>query len=305
MSRHDAPEPKCHLHEEHPTVRMVIRSKEKDLGGFTVRRALPNARLRALGPFVFVDHMGPSTFPPHAGISVRPHPHIGLATVTYLYAGEVLHRDSVGSEQVIAPGAVNWMTAGRGIAHSERMTEKGKTEGGSLHGLQLWVALPRADEEMAPSFRHYPKGELPEVEAPGVAAKVLVGEYLDARSPVETRNPITFVDVRAEAGATIPVPDIPERGLYLVEGAIACGDHRLDAPCLVVLEAGTIDPITATTDARVAILGGDPLDGERTIWWNFVSSRPERIEQAKRDWEERRFGTVIHDEDERIPLPSS
>lgn len=304
MSRHDAHEPKCQP-QHHETVKMIIRSAEKDLGGFTVRRALPNRLLRALGPFVFVDHMGPSTFPPGGGISVRPHPHIGLATVTYLYEGEVFHRDSLGSEKVIAPGAINWMTAGRGIAHSERMTEQGMSEGGSLHGLQLWVALPKEDEEIDPSFRHYAKDELPEVESPGVHAKVLVGELLGAASPVETRNPITFVDIRADAGATVPLPDIPERGIYIVEGALRCGEETVEGPCLVVLQPGAIAPVVATTASKLAILGGDALDGERTIWWNFVSSRPERIEQAKRDWAEDRFGTVIHDDEERIPLPTS
>jgi redox-sensitive bicupin YhaK (pirin superfamily) len=281
---------------------MIIRSAPKDLGGFTVRRALPNRELRGLGPFVFVDHMGPSTFPPAGGISVRPHPHIGLATVTYLYEGEILHRDSVGSEAVIRPGAINWMTAGRGIAHSERMTPKSMAEGGALHGLQLWVALPEADQEIEPGFRHYPADELPTVTEDGIVARVLVGEAMGKRSPVETRSAILFVDVRAEAGATFAVPEAAERGVYVAEGVARVGDEVVEGPCLVVLQPGPAK-VTTESAARLAVLGGDALDGPRHIWWNFVSTSQDRIEQAKRDWKEGRFAEVPGDEEEFIPLP--
>lgn len=300
MSRHDAHEPQCQVVDGH--VRMVIRAVPKDLGGFTVRRALPNRELRALGPFVFVDHMGPSSFGPAAGISVRPHPHIGLSTVTYLYDGEIRHRDSLGSDAVIRPGAINWMTAGSGIVHSERMTEQGMEKGGTIHGLQLWVALPAGDQEVEPSFRHYPADELPTVTGEGFEARVLVGEALGARSPVVTLSSILLVDVEAKRGAKLSVPEVAERGVYVAEGTARCGDELVEAPCLVVLQPGPAT-VVAESDARLAFLGGEALDGPRHIWWNFVSTSRERIEQAKRDWKEERFARVPGDEEERIPLP--
>ncbi len=300
MSRLEAHEPQCHMMDGH--VRMIIRSVPKDLGGFTVRRALPNRELRALGPFVFVDHMGPSTFAPAEGISVRPHPHIGLSTVTYLYEGEIRHRDSVGSDAVIRPGAINWMTAGRGIAHSERMTDDAMQNGGTIHGLQLWVALPSDDQEIEPAFRHYPAADLPTVTSRGMQARVLVGEAFEARSPVVTRSSILLVDVEVEKGAALSVPEVPERGVYVAEGVVRCGDQVVEGPSLIVLEPGPATVVAEST-ARIAILGGDALDGPRHIWWNFVSTSRERIEQAKQDWKERRFAPVPGDDTERIPLP--
>jgi redox-sensitive bicupin YhaK (pirin superfamily) len=307
MSHQPAHEAHCHELERHAKredhVRMIIRAAKKDLGGFSVRRALPTRKLRAVGPFVFVDLMGPSTFPPNGGIDVRPHPHIGLATVTYLFAGEIMHRDSLGTESAIRPGAVNWMTAGRGIVHSERMTDVAIAEGGELFGLQLWVALPKSDEEVEPSFRHYPAESLPQTEADGVKARVVVGDALGLSSPVETRSQILFVVAEMKAGSRLAVPKVPERGVFVIEGVAHIGDETVEGPALAVLAPDADVSVTADSPARVAILGGEPLDGPRHMWWNFVSSSRDRIEQAKSDWKEGRFPKVPHDEDEVIPLP--
>ncbi|MEZ4438877.1 MAG: pirin family protein [Polyangiaceae bacterium] len=299
MTHFSAHEPSC---AEHPDVgiALVIRGPAKDLGGFMVRRALPSPKRRSLGSFVFVDHMGPATFDAGAGISVRPHPHIGLATVTYLFDGEIRHRDSLGSDGVIQPGAINWMTAGRGIVHSERMTERGMREGGSLHGLQLWVALPAEHEEAAPAFRHYPASDLPRFDEGGARVSLLVGEAWGRRSPVATFSPILFAVADLETDATLAMPEAEELGVYVVEGNVAFGSAQVEGPALVVLDGA--QSLTAIGKAKVALLGGAPLDGPRHMWWNFVSSRRERIEEAKRAWRERRFDEVPGDP-EWIPLP--
>jgi redox-sensitive bicupin YhaK (pirin superfamily) len=293
MSASTGPEP----------IALVIEARQRDLGGFGVRRTLPSGGRRMVGPFIFFDHMGPTELPPGQGVDVRPHPHIALATVTYLFAGEMVHRDSLGSHQPIRPGDVNWMLAGRGIVHSERTGDEVRRRGGPLHGIQSWVALPRAAEENAPFFDHHPAATIPQVERPGAALHVVAGTAYGARSPVRVSSPTLYVAATLEAGATLPLPDEhPERALYLVEGELAVGARRFGSGAMVVLNAGTVE-VRALAAARLIIIGGAPLDGQRHIWWNFVASSPERIERAKADWREGRFGVVPGDEHELIPLP--
>jgi redox-sensitive bicupin YhaK (pirin superfamily) len=292
---------------------LVLRGRPRDLGGLTVRRALPAAQIRHVGPFVFWDHMGPVQFAPGQGIDVRPHPHVNLATVTYLFEGEIVHKDSLGSDQAIRPGDVNWMTAGRGIVHSERTGDRPRREGSRVHGIQSWVALPVADEETAPSFHHYEAESLPEVALPGAVVRVLVGAAYGRTSPVKTFAPTLYVEARLEPGAELELPDGAERALYVVEGAVTsqgraagAGEVRLDEGAMGIVAAGAGGAeasVRAEGAARVMVIGGAPLDGPRHIWWNFVSSSEERIERAKRDWKEGRFGTVPGDEKEFIPLP--
>jgi redox-sensitive bicupin YhaK (pirin superfamily) len=293
MSASTAPEP----------ISLVIEARPRDLGGFGVRRALPAGGRRMVGPFIFFDHMGPTEMPPGQGIDVRPHPHIALATVTYLFAGEMVHRDSLGSQQPIRPGDVNWMLAGRGIVHSERTGDEVRRQGGPLHGIQSWVALPRAAEENAPFFDHHPAATIPVVERPGAALHVVAGTAYGARSPVRVSSPTLYVAATLEAGATLPLPDEhPERAVYVVEGELAVEARRFGPGAMVVLNAGPAE-MRARAATRLVIVGGAPLDGERHIWWNFVASSPERIERAKADWREGRFGVVPGDEREFIPLP--
>jgi hypothetical protein len=237
------------------------------------------------------------------GIDVRPHPHIALATVTYLFAGEMVHRDSLGSQQAIRPGDVNWMLAGRGIAHSERTGDEVRRRGGPLHGIQSWVALPIADEENAPRFDHHPAATLPQIERPGAALRIVAGTAYGARSPVAVCSPTLYVAATLEAGATLPLPDEhPERAIYVVEGELACGARRVATGTMAVFHPGAAE-VRALAPTRFVLIGGAPLDGERHIWWNFVASSPERIERAKSDWKEGRFGVVPGDEREFIPLP--
>ncbi|HEY6515619.1 MAG TPA: pirin family protein [Steroidobacteraceae bacterium] len=282
----------------------VIDARARDLGGFTVGRVLPAPARKLIGPFIFFDHMGPAAFPPGRGIDVRPHPHIGLATVTYLYEGEIVHRDSLGSQQPIRPGDVNWMTAGRGIAHSERTGTELRQTGSRLDGLQLWVALPRRDEETAPQFHHHPAGELPALEVAGTRVRLLAGSAFGATSPVKTLSPLFYLDAVMPAGSELPLPDdYEERAAYIVSGSVECDDERAERGRMLVFAPGAAVTLLAVTDARVAIIGGAPIDGERHIFWNFVSSSQARIEQAKRDWREGRFAKVPGDEQEFIPLP--
>lgn len=284
-------------------IALVVEARPRDLGGFGVRRALPAGGRRMVGPFIFFDHLGPTELPPGRGIDVRPHPHIGLATVTYLFAGEMVHRDSLGSHQPIRPGDVNWMLAGRGIVHSERTGDEVRRRGGPLHGIQSWVALPRADEENAPFFDHHPAETIPEVERPGAALRVVAGTAYGARSPVRISSPTLYVAATLEAGIALPLPDEhPERAVYVVEGELAVGPRRFGPGAMVVLRPGPAE-VRALAAARLVIIGGAPLEGERHIWWNFVASAPERIERAKADWREGRFGVVPGDERELIPLP--
>jgi redox-sensitive bicupin YhaK (pirin superfamily) len=257
-----------------------------------------------VGPFTFFDQMGAAVFGRGQGIDVRPHPHIGLATVTYLFEGEILHRDSLGSHQPIRPGDINWMTAGRGIVHSERTPDKQRQDGSRLHGLQLWVALPLAHEETAPSFHHHPGATLPERDQAGVRLRVLAGTAYDMTSPVEVVSPLFYVDAVMSAGSELALPSgHEERALYVVEGALRCGTERAEVGRMLVFPKETQVVLEAEPATRAVLLGGAPLDGKRYIDWNFVSSSKERLEQAKRDWKEGRFPTVPGDDAEFIPLP--
>lgn len=281
----------------------IIAPRERDLGGFSVRRVLPHAGRRTVGPFIFFDEMGPKDFAPGQGIDVRPHPHIGLATVTYLFEGEILHRDSLGYVQAIRPGDVNWMTAGRGIVHSERSGPEARKTGGRLHGIQSWVALPRESEETEPGFHHHPEETLPTVERDGVRMRVIAGAAFGATSPVATASPMFYADAALAADAMLALPDaLGERAVFVVEGDVSAQGRVIAPHQMVVFEDGAPAALQARGRARVMLLGGAALPEPRHIWWNFVSSRPERIEQAKADWRAERFGRVPGD-DERIPLP--
>ncbi|MGA7540293.1 MAG: pirin family protein [Steroidobacteraceae bacterium] len=283
----------------------LIDARARDLGGFTVGRVLPTAARKLIGPFIFFDHMGPADFPPGRGIDVRPHPHIGLATVTYLFEGEIVHRDSLGSHQPIRPGDVNWMTAGRGIVHSERTGTEPRRAGSRLNGLQLWVALPLEHEEAEPEFHHHPARALPSLEIAGTRVRVLAGSAFGASSPVRTHSPLFYVDAAMPAGSELPLPEEHEqRAAYVVEGTVACGGEPAQRGRMMVLTPGARVCLRAVSDARVALIGGAPLAGERHIFWNFVSSSEARIEQAKRDWRAGRFPKVPGDEREFIPLPA-
>jgi redox-sensitive bicupin YhaK (pirin superfamily) len=293
------PEPSA----ESEPVSTLIDARPRDLGGFSVRRALPSGLRRTVGPFVFFDHMGPAEMPPGQGIDVRPHPHIALATVTYLFAGEMVHRDSLGSHQAIRPGDVNWMLAGRGIAHSERTGNEVRRRGGPLHGIQSWVGLPRADEESAPRFDHHPAATIPALARPGAKLHVVAGTAYGATSPAAVCSPTLYVAATLEADATLPLPDEhPERAVYVVEGELGAGTQRVLPGAMAVFRPGAAS-VRALAPSRFVLIGGAPLDGERHIWWNFVSSSTERIERAKVDWAEGRFGVVPGDDKEFIPLP--
>jgi len=289
-------------------IETVIIPRARDLGGFEVRRALPAPKRQMVGPFIFFDQMGPSEFVLGEGIDVRPHPHINLATVTYLFDGEIIHRDSLGTEIAIRPGAVNLMTAGRGIVHSERTHPREKAKGPRLFGLQTWVALPRAAEEMAPAFAHHAKDDLPVVTENGVFARLVIGNAWGAASPVRTESDTVYADVQLEPGASIPLDARhEERALYTIAGEVDIGSVRHGPGALLVLRPG--DPITVRSSgrepARFVLVGGATMDGPRYIWWNFVSSRKERIEQAKAEWKAGRFDTVPGDAEEFIPLPEN
>ena len=278
----------------------LITPRTRDLGdGFQVRRALPDAKRRSVGPFVFFDQMGPAVLEPGKGLDVRPHPHIGLATVTYLFEGEIMHRDSLGIVQPIRPGEVNWMTAGRGIVHSERTPDELRASGSKVFGIQTWVGLPREDEELAPDFVHVGAAELPTLEAPGLRARVILGELGGERSPVPTRSPTFYADVELNGGTLALDTRYAERGAYVVNGSLEIAE----AGQMIVFQRGA-DVKLSAQGARVMVFGGEPLDGERFIWWNFVSSRRERIAQAAADWKAGRFAGVPGDK-EFIPLPDN
>jgi redox-sensitive bicupin YhaK (pirin superfamily) len=279
-------------------IEIVISQRRRDLGGFEVGRVLPFAKRRMVGPFVFFDHMGPVDFP--AGlprsVDVRPHPHIGLATLTYLFDGEIMHRDSVGSEQPIRPGEVNWMTAGSGITHSERF-ERARREGGRMDGIQAWVALPRALEETGPAFSHHLAVPLDE------KLRLIAGEAFGKKSPVPVHSPLFYLHCELAQGASVELPArYAERAVYVASGAIEADGQRIEAGQMAVFAAGAASPVRALTDTVVMLLGGEPL-GERFIEWNFVSSSRERIEQAKADWRAGRMKLPDLDNDEFIPLP--
>ena len=283
----------------------LITPRIHDLGdGFTVHRAVPSLQARSVGPFVFVDHMGPAVFEPGRGIDVRPHPHIGLATVTFLWAGALQHRDTLGSEQIILPGDVNWMTAGRGIAHSERSPADARHHRHAVHGMQTWVALPRSAEETAPEFHHHAASTLPQWQHQGVHLRVIVGRCFGEESPVRVFSDTFNVAIDLEADAQIAIDDSAvERALYLLEGEAQLDGADIPDKHLVLLDRGTRPVLRAKTPLKAMLLGGEPLDGPRHLWWNFVSSSKDRIEQAKQDWQDGRFGQVP-DETEFIPLPA-
>ncbi|MRD47412.1 pirin family protein [Caenimonas koreensis DSM 17982] len=286
------------------TLSLQLAGHEKDLGGgFVVRRVLPAARQRSVGPFIFFDHFGPVTERPEANHDVRPHPHIGLATVTYLFEGAMMHRDSLGSEQRIEPGAINWMTSGRGIVHSERKPDDLRGKSFVNHGLQLWTALPVEYEEIEPSFTHTPAADIPEVELATARIRVMVGEAFGAVSPVKAFSRTLYLDVALAAGGRLELPPlVPEMAIYVVEGEVAVDGQALPLRALGVLDTAAPAHIESAQGARFVVIGGDPLDAPRHMWWNFVSSRKERIVQASEDWEAQRMGAVAGDA-EFIPLP--
>ena len=290
---------------EHSQVELLLDPVTKDLGDFVVRRTLPATDRQRIGPFIFFDHMGPADFKPGSGVNVRPHPHIGLATITYLFAGKIMHRDSLGHAQAIEQGAINWMTAGRGIVHSERSPEELKQSGSHLHGIQAWVALPVELEETEPRFEHYPAEDVPEVNLDGVKLRVIVGQAYGAVSPVCASSETLYVEANLDAGADLLLPaGIDELAVYVVNGDIAIGDCPVTAGRMAVIEAGSDAVARARTTTKLMLLGGASLPGQRYLWWNFVSSSKERMEQAKKDWREQRFGE-IPGETELMPLPSS
>jgi redox-sensitive bicupin YhaK (pirin superfamily) len=285
-------------------IEMVIVPRARDLGGFEVRRALPAARKQMIGPFIFFDQMGPALMQPGQGIDVRPHPHIGLSTVTWLFDGAIYHRDSLGSAQPIAPGELNWMTAGRGIVHSERTAPPDLARERRVFGIQSWVALPKQHEEAAPAFDHLPAHDLPVVEDRGISARIIAGSLFGATSPVRTHSDLFYADVQMAAGTALPLPvEHEERGVYVAEGEVEVAGQAFAAGRLLVFRPGDAITLRAVSHARVMLLGGEPMDGPRHIWWNFVSSSKDRIEAAKDDWKHARFGVVPGDEKDFIPLP--
>jgi len=282
---------------------LLIRAREHDIGDLVVRRLLPVAQRRMVGPFIFFDHMGPANFPPGAGINVRPHPHIGLATITYLWDGQILHRDSLGSRQTIDPGDVNWMIAGSGITHSERVTDQVRASGQSVHGLQLWIALPRQDAETAPEFHHHPADALPRFDLPGAALTLIAGSAYGRASPVKVFSPLCYLDVRLEAGASLELPaEHAELAVYLLEGALDDGDQPIGRLEMACWSEGKVT-LRALSASHFVIIGGQPFPEPRLIYWNFVASSQERLEQAKSDWRDGRFAKVPGDDKEFIPLP--
>ena len=283
----------------------VVVPRARDLGGFEVRRVLPSAQRHMVGPFIFWDQMGPAHFASGHGIDVRPHPHIGLATVTYLLRGEIMHRDSLGSVVAIRPGEMNLMTAGSGIVHSERTGPALRADGHELFGVQAWVALPRAHEESEAAFAHFGAGELPLLQERGVDLRLIAGEMHGVRSPVTTPMAMIYADLALAAGAELSFDArYPERAVYTMEGELELAGERFAAGQMLVLKPGQAVTLRGSSSARCMLLGGEPADGPRHIWWNFVSSSLERIEQAKADWRAGRFAAVP-DETEFIPLPET
>ncbi|MEJ2602997.1 MAG: pirin family protein [Gammaproteobacteria bacterium] len=301
MSMQPCYEPVCSADEG--KVALTITPRARDLGGFSVRRVLPSAERRMIGPFIFFDEMGPAVFPPGEGIDVRPHPHIGIATITYLFEGEIMHRDSLGCVQPIRPGAVNLMTAGRGIVHSERAGSDRPVEA-ALHGIQSWIALPDGLEEIEPAFDHIPADGLPELRVGDVTVRLILGEAYGHRSPVPTYSKTLYFEALLPPGARLSLPDdVTDRAVYVVSGNIRLDGEEYGTGVMAVFRSGAPVEIEAAADTRLMIVGGEPV-GERTIWWNFVSGSTERIEQAKRDWQSGRFPGIEGD-DEFIPLPES
>ncbi len=291
---------------------LIIEPRIRDLGGFTVGRVLPYAKRRTVGPFIFFDEMGPAAFKPGTGIDVRPHPHIGLATVTYLFDGEIRHRDSLGFDQVIRPGDVNWMITGRGIAHSERTDAAPRANGQKMHGVQSWFALPEAAEETTPEFHHHPKASLPVIERPGLLMRLIAGSAFGETSPAKTFSPMFYLGAEADKGGNIPLPDdYGERAIYILSGAVSVDGERHNSGRMLVFEPGASPAIKSLEASRLMLLGGAPM-GKRFIWWNFVSSREDRIEKAKADWAASAAANFTNsvfslppEETEFIPLPGA
>lgn len=287
-----------------PVPEQIIEPRRHDLGGFIVERVLPFRARRMVGPFVFFDRMGPHELPSPVprSVDVRPHPHIGLSTVTYLFDGEITHRDNTGATRAIRPGALNWMTAGSGVVHSERFDGM-RERGGAVDGIQAWVAVPREHEEDDPSFEHYPDDALPRGDEAGVSLRVVAGEAFGLRSPAKAHSPLFYVHVELAPGARVTLPDgYSERAVYVASGEVQCGDARYGCGRMLVFRAGDAPEMRAIGAARLMLLGGEPV-GERFLWWNFVSSSRERIEQAKADWAAGRMRLPVGDSDEFIPLP--
>lgn len=291
-------------HAKHTDLR-VITPARRSLGDFDVRRALPDHAQQRVGPFIFFDHMGPADFPAGKGVDVRPHPHIGLATITYLFSGAIRHRDSLGYDQVIVPGDVNWMTAGRGVVHSERTPQELRRTGSHLHGIQAWIALPVEKEEIEPSFVHYAADQIPHVNRPGARLTVIAGTAYGATSPVETASDTVYIEASLDAGAELPLPDpANELAIYVVDGELDLAGQAIQTGTMAVLSNERGTKFHARQKCRLMILGGAALPGERIVWWNFVSSSRDRISRAKDDWREGRFEPVPGESD-FIPLPAS
>ncbi len=285
-------------------IEQVIVPRARDLGGFSVRRALPAAGRQMVGPFIFFDQMGPAEFLLGHGIDVRPHPHIGLATVTYLFDGEIMHRDSLGTAQPIRPGELNLMTAGSGIVHSERTPGSEREKPSRLFGLQLWAALPKSHEEGTPQFVHHARSDLPRIEGEGKRVSVIMGSLYGRRSPVSFPHESFYAEAVLAPGAVLPLDaDYDERAIYVVSGEIDIAGDTFGEGRLLIFKPGDRISVLALSNARLALIGGEPMDGPRHIWWNFVSSSADRIRAAKEDWKQRRFAVVPGDESEFIPLP--
>jgi redox-sensitive bicupin YhaK (pirin superfamily) len=287
-------------------VEMIIEPRKKDLGGFSVGRVLPYARRRHVGPFVFFDHMGPVELSPEQGMDVRPHPHIGLSTVTYLFEGSAVHRDSLGTIQVIKPGDCNWMTAGCGISHSERIPKEMKIPGTRIHGLQIWVALPKESEDVSPSFFHYPKHSLPSFEKDNIQVQVIVGELAGQRSPVHIYSPMFYYELKMKAGQKFShlIPSTQEAAIYSVAGSYKITDQEISEHHMAVFEMGQPIQFEAIDDLHCVVIGGEPFPEERLMWWNLVSTSPEKIQNAKKAWAEQTF-PMVPGETEFIPLPTT
>lgn len=283
-------------------IESVITPTARDLGGFSVRRVLPGAALKKVGPWVFFDHLGPAHFPVGEGINVRPHPHLNLATVTYLFEGEILHRDSLGSVQAITPGDINLMVAGRGVVHSERQRPEITCTAHDVHGIQLWLGLPDEQEQIDPAFYHYRNADIPTVMVHGVPVRVMMGSAYGVSSPVKTFAETVYVEAQLKAGQEIVPPAAEERAVYVASGALAGGETSVPEHTLAVLGKRGESALKATEDSRIVIIGGEKL-GTRYLEWNFVSSRRERIEKAKEDWKAGRFPKIPGDDQEFIPLP--
>jgi len=310
MSWNPSLEPQCPDAGNLDAIETVIIPRARDLGGFEVRRALPAPRRQMVGPFIFFDQAGPAEFLTGQGIDVRPHPHIGLGTVTYLYDGEFEHRDSLGTHQMIYPGEVNWMVAGQGVTHSERTSEATRKGQSSLFGIQTWIALPESHEDTAPSFEHHGKGALPLLEGEGKQVRLILGTAWGEKAPVTMHSETFYADVILQPGAKLPLPDDHEdRGLYITQGSIEIAGDVFEAGRMMVFRPGDAITVTAGAQgARLMALGGETMNGPRHIWWNFVASSQERIEEAKAawaagDWQQGRFQLPPGDDQEFIPLP--